>query len=95
MWLCIDLADCVFLSILLFYLMLRSPTSGGCGWGEVVNGGFGLVLDGTDDAERRARSMLFWDVNNGVSRRAWGGNDNANFAIQRYAREGAGCCCSV
>jgi hypothetical protein len=44
------------------------------------------VLDGTDDAERRARSMLFWDVNNGVSRRAWGGNDNATFAIQRYAR---------
>ncbi len=65
--------------------------SGGCGWGEVVNGGFGLVLDGTDDAERRARSMLFWDVNNGVSRRAWGGNDNAHFAIQRYANCVANC----
>jgi len=56
---------------------------GGCGWGEVVNGGFGLVLDGSKDASNRAKGMLEWDVNNGVSRRAWAGNDNALFAIQR------------
>ena len=47
------------------------------------NGGFGLVLDGSEDAERRARSMLDWDVNNGIARRAWAGNSNARFAIQR------------
>ena len=64
---------------------------GGVGWGEVINGGFGLVLDGSgnninlfiDDAERRARMMLQWDVNNGVARRAWSGNSNAVFNIKR------------
>ena len=56
---------------------------GGVGWGEVINGGFGLVLDGTADAERRLEQMLFWDVNNGVSRRAWARNDEALFAIKR------------
>lgn len=56
---------------------------GGVGWGEVVNGGFGLLLDGSDDASRKAASMLHWDVNNGVCRRSWSGNDNAQFAIQR------------
>lgn len=56
---------------------------GGVGWGEVMNGGFGLVLDGSDDASRRARNMLFWDVNNGIARRAWGTNDNAEHAIRR------------
>jgi urocanate hydratase len=56
---------------------------GGVGWGEVMNGGFGLVLDGSDDAARRARNMLFWDVNNGIARRAWGTNDNAEHAIRR------------
>eukprot|EP00761_Pharyngomonas_kirbyi_P012307 gb/GECH01012334.1/.p1 GENE.gb/GECH01012334.1/~~gb/GECH01012334.1/.p1 ORF type:complete len:675 (+),score=161.71 gb/GECH01012334.1/:1-2025(+) len=50
---------------------------GGTGWGEAINGGFGMVLDGTEDAGRRAQSMLHWDVNNGVARRAWAGNDNA------------------
>jgi urocanate hydratase len=55
----------------------------GVGWGEVINGGFGLVLDGTADAERRLEQMLFWDVNNGVSRRAWARNDEALFAIKR------------
>jgi urocanate hydratase len=50
---------------------------GGTGWGESINGGFQLVLDGTDDARRRAEQMLHWDVFNGVSRRAWAGNDNA------------------
>ena len=56
---------------------------GGVGWGEVMNGGFGLVLDGSEEAGQRAASMLFWDVNNGVSRRAWARNDNAEFAIKR------------
>jgi len=56
---------------------------GGVGWGEVINGGFGLVLDGSDEAEQRARHMLNWDVSNGVARRCWSGNDNARLAIQR------------
>jgi urocanate hydratase len=56
---------------------------GGVGWGEVINGGFGMVLDGTTDAERRLKSMLFWDVNNGISRRSWARNENAIFAIKR------------
>jgi len=56
---------------------------GGVGWGEVINGGFGLVLDGSDEARERARSMLFWDVNNGIARRAWAGNENALLAIGR------------
>lgn len=56
---------------------------GGVGWGEVINGGFGLVLDGSSDAERRLQQMLFWDVNNGISRRAWARNDEALFAIKR------------
>eukprot|EP00658_Telonema_sp_P-2_P036554 TRINITY_DN26415_c0_g1_i5.p1 TRINITY_DN26415_c0_g1~~TRINITY_DN26415_c0_g1_i5.p1 ORF type:complete len:575 (+),score=135.15 TRINITY_DN26415_c0_g1_i5:232-1956(+) len=55
---------------------------GGCGWGEVMNGGFGLVLDGTDDAARRAAGMLGWDVQNGVCRRSWSGNANAVAQIQ-------------
>jgi urocanate hydratase len=56
---------------------------GGVGWGEVVNGGFGMVLDGTSDAARRVESMLHWDVNNGIARRAWARNDGADFAIRR------------
>lgn len=56
---------------------------GGVGWGEVINGGFGMVLDGTEDAERRLKSMLFWDVNNGISRRSWARNEGAVFAIKR------------
>ena len=56
---------------------------GGVGWGEVINGGFGMVLDGSKDSERRLKSMLFWDVNNGVSRRSWARNKEANFAIKR------------
>jgi len=58
---------------------------GGTGWGKAINGGFGLVLDGTDDAAAKARLMLFWDVNNGVARRAWAGNDKAERAIKRAA----------
>jgi urocanate hydratase len=56
---------------------------GGVGWGEVINGGFGMVLDGSKDAERRLKSMLFWDVNNGIARRSWARNDEAVFAIKR------------
>jgi urocanate hydratase len=56
---------------------------GGVGWGEVINGGFGMVLDGTTDAERRLKSMLFWDVNNGIARRSWARNEEAVFAIKR------------
>ena len=56
---------------------------GGTGIGNAVNGGFGMVLDGSDDSDRRLRSMLFWDVNNGISRRAWARNDGALFAIKR------------
>ena len=56
---------------------------GGVGWGEVINGGFGMVLDGSDDAQRRLENMLFWDVNNGIARRSWARNDEAVFAIKR------------
>tara|TARA_B100001758_G_scaffold247942_1_gene268813 strand:- start:19169 stop:21172 length:2004 start_codon:yes stop_codon:yes gene_type:complete len=56
---------------------------GGVGWGEVINGGFGLLLDGSIDSDRRLKSMLFWDVNNGISRRSWARNKEANFAIKR------------
>jgi len=56
---------------------------GGVGWGEVINGGFGMVLDGSDDASRRLHSMLFWDVNNGIARRSWARNKEAIFAIER------------
>lgn len=56
---------------------------GGVGWGEVVNGGFGMVIDGSEDADRRIKNMLHWDVNNGISRRAWARNKGAIFAIKR------------
>lgn len=56
---------------------------GGVGWGEVINGGFGMVLDGSIEAEMRLKSMLFWDVNNGISRRSWARNEGAEFAIKR------------
>ena len=56
---------------------------GGVGWGEVINGGFGLVIDGSDDSERRLKNMLLWDVNNGIARRSWARNDGAIFAIKR------------
>jgi urocanate hydratase len=56
---------------------------GGVGWGEVINGGFGMVLDGTKEASRRLKQMLFWDVNNGISRRSWARNKGAIFAIKR------------
>lgn len=56
---------------------------GGVGWGEVINGGFGMVLDGSSDADRRLHNMLFWDVNNGIARRSWARNEGAMFAIKR------------
>ncbi|KGL61346.1 urocanate hydratase [Polaribacter sp. Hel1_33_49] len=56
---------------------------GGVGWGEVINGGFGMLLDGTKSASKRLESMLFWDVNNGISRRSWARNKEAIFAIKR------------
>ncbi len=56
---------------------------GGVGWGEVINGGFGMLLDGSAEADRRLKMMLFWDVNNGIARRSWARNDGAMFAIQR------------
>ncbi|MDZ4205502.1 MAG: urocanate hydratase [Bacteroidales bacterium] len=56
---------------------------GGVGWGEVINGGFGMLLDGTVAADRRLKSMLFWDVNNGIARRSWARNKEAIFAITR------------
>ena len=59
---------------------------GGVGWGEVVNGGFGMVIDGSPEAERRIRSMLFWDVNNGIARRSWARNKGAMDAIERELR---------
>lgn len=56
---------------------------GGVGWGEVINGGFGMVLDGSKEASKRLQSMLFWDVNNGIARRSWARNEEAVFAIKR------------
>ena len=56
---------------------------GGVGWGEVINGGFGMLLDGSDDADRRLKSMLYWDVNNGIARRNWARNPGAISAIKR------------
>lgn len=56
---------------------------GGVGWGEVINGGFGMLLDGTPEADARLKNMLFYDVNNGIARRSWARNDEAMFAIKR------------
>ncbi|MEX1003700.1 MAG: urocanate hydratase [Crocinitomicaceae bacterium] len=56
---------------------------GGVGWGEVINGGFGMLLDGSEDADRRLKMMLHWDVNNGIARRSWARNEGAIFAIKR------------
>ena len=56
---------------------------GGVGWGEVINGGFGMVIDGSENADRHIREMLFWDVNNGIARRAWARNSGSLEAIRR------------
>jgi urocanate hydratase len=60
---------------------------GGVGWGEVINGGFGMLLDGTAEADRRLKMMLYWDVNNGIARRSWARNEEAVFAIKRAMAE--------
>jgi len=60
---------------------------GGVGWGEAINGGFGLLLDGSSEADGRLRSMLHWDVNNGIARRAWARNDEAIFSIKRAMQQ--------
>ena len=60
---------------------------GGVGWGEVINGGFGMLLDGTQDSDRRLKSMLHWDVNNGIARRSWARNEEAIFAIKEAMKE--------
>jgi len=60
---------------------------GGVGWGEVINGGFGMLLDGSEDSERRLKMMLHWDVNNGIARRSWARNEGAIFAIKRAMKE--------
>lgn len=60
---------------------------GGVGWGEVINGGFGMLLDGTPESETRLKSMLHWDVNNGIARRSWARNEGAIFAIKRAMEE--------
>ena len=56
---------------------------GGVGWGEVINGGFGMVIDGSEASDRRIREMLLWDVNNGIARRSWARNEGAVEAIRR------------
>ncbi|MDR0972087.1 MAG: urocanate hydratase [Bacteroidales bacterium] len=60
---------------------------GGVGWGEVINGGFGMVIDGSEIVDKRIKNMLFWDVNNGISRRSWARNQGAIFAIERAMQE--------
>ncbi|MDR0368317.1 MAG: urocanate hydratase [Bacteroidales bacterium] len=60
---------------------------GGVGWGEVINGGFGMLLDGSEEADKRLQMMLYWDVNNGISRRSWARNEGAVFAIKRAMQE--------
>ncbi len=56
---------------------------GGVGWGEVINGGFGMLLDGTKESEKKLKNMLLYDVNNGIARRSWARNNEAIFAIKR------------
>lgn len=63
---------------------------GGVGWGEVINGGFGMVIDGSEDSARHIREMLFWDVNNGIARRSWARNEGANHAILREMKRTPG-----
>ncbi len=60
---------------------------GGVGWGEVINGGFGMVIDGSETSDRNIKSMLFWDVNNGIARRAWARNEGAIEALERAMEE--------
>ncbi len=68
---------------------------GGVGWGEVINGGFGMVIDGTDESDRKIREMLFWDVNNGITRRAWARNNGSIDAIKREMERTPGFCVTL
>jgi urocanate hydratase len=63
---------------------------GGVGWGEVINGGFGMLLDGSEAARQKLKTMLFYDVNNGIARRSWARNPEAVFAIQREMERSPG-----
>jgi urocanate hydratase len=63
---------------------------GGVGWGEVINGGFGMVLDGSKDAESKLKMMLHWDVNNGIARRSWARNEGAMFTLEREMKRTPG-----
>lgn len=63
---------------------------GGVGWGEVINGGFGMVLDGSADSDRRLKAMLHWDVHNGIARRAWARNPNAKWSIREAMKREPG-----
>ena len=63
---------------------------GGVGWGEVINGGFGMVIDGGEDSDRHIREMLFWDVNNGIARRSWARNEGAVRSIEREMKRSPG-----
>ena len=60
---------------------------GGVGWGEVINGGFGLLIDGSKESDEKINSMLFWDVNNGIARRSWARNKEAVFTIKRTMKK--------
>ena len=68
---------------------------GGVGWGEVINGGFGMVLDGSDEAEGRLRSMLSWDVNNGIARRSWARNKGAEYTARQVMQEDSDVCITL
>jgi urocanate hydratase len=63
---------------------------GGVGWGEVINGGFGMVLDGTEDTAEKLKMMLYWDVNNGIARRSWARNEGALFTLEREMKRTPG-----
>ncbi len=60
---------------------------GGVGWGEAINGGFGMLLDGSQEADRRLKSMLFWDVSNGIARRSWARNSGSVLSIERAMKK--------
>ena len=68
---------------------------GGVGWGEVINGGFGMVLDGSDEAEGRLRSMLSWDVNNGIARRSWARNEGAEYSARQIMQDDSDVCITL
>ena len=78
-------ASCVtcFLSLIHISTWVSLHNGGGVGWGEVINGGFGMVIDGSEDSDRHIREMLFWDVNNGIARRAWARNEGSIHSIER------------